>query len=432
MGNNFTQLQLENRQNLIKQIFTDKKEYFYYRDLHSLISGILLIDDKEDFDLQTLKFLDTYRKLVEKTKQEHIELGDDVECCCGVFVMEVMRDDPNFQKAYKSLQNFLVKRIESCHKKTNPAEETMAQEEIQLVLFEKPGLISRCAKPSWSLQNMVCQKSPRVIQFIDEPDSSVVRDVIRRDVKNILLIKPEFRTVYAEVEALIADIIKLNQLSPEHKKRLIEHDYDKGFCPCICEELIKTIEAQSTSLTSNQLETFRLNAVGWDKDIEAIKYMRNPSQAVKEKAVKTNPEFVKYIKFQYPAIQKLALFCAFKKACMYETSVFINEKRALDSVYEQMHNVMPEAHEVYEYLKKLYCDFPNITKLKYQNEQIQYGLLYLAEARQIDVHKIFTLFHNPSKDVLNIYNWVLKRQAEETVREIRRKEFESLYYGYSL
>lgn len=95
----------------------------------------------------------------------------------------------------------------------------MTNEEIELVLFEKPGLISRCANPSGYLQLIAYRKSPRVVQFIDEPDPDIVDEVIHRDIRHILLIKPEFRTLNSEILALNAGVLKLNQISAEHKKR---------------------------------------------------------------------------------------------------------------------------------------------------------------------------------------------------------------------
>ncbi len=427
MASDFTRFQLDARKNLIKCIFADKKEYFYYRDLRDLILRILQDGKKENLSFHTLKFLDTYRKLVEKTKQEHIKQHDDIECCGGVFVMQAMRDDAEFQQAYKSLQEFLVKRIESCHKRTNPAEQIMAEEEIRLVLYEKPGLISRCAKPSWFLQHIACEKSPRVMQFVDEPHPDVVDEIVRRDVKNILLVKPEYRTLNSEILALNAGTIKLNQINTEHKKRMIEFDYDRegywgehNLMP-----LVQTIESQSSSLTPAQLEAFRLNAVGWHI-CHAIKYIRNPSKAVKEKAIQNNPENIEYIKFQYPALQELALFYGFEIMCRDEN--YLGKSGVtLDSVYERLQNVMPQTSRIYKDLQAIYKNFPNIINLKYQNEQVHKGLLELARAKRFYARKIFGLFQNPSKDVIDIYHRVLERQAEQIASEIRRKEFEKIF-----
>ena len=431
VASDFTRFQLDARKDLIKRIFADKKEYFYYRDLRDLILRILQDGKKENLSFHTLKFLGIYRKLVEKTKQEYNKPYDDIECRGGIYVMKAMRDDAEFQQAYKTLQELLVKRIESCHKKTNPAEQIMAEEEIRLVLFEKPGLISRCAKPSWFLQHTACEKSPRVIQFIDEPDPDVVNEVIRRDIRNILLIKPEFRTLVSEILALNAGTIKLNQINTEHKKRMIEFDYagkeywdEHNLMP-----LVQTIESQASSLTPVQLETFRLNAVGW-YNYHAIKYIRNPSKAVKEKAIQNNPEHIEYIKFQYPALQDLALFYGFERMCRNEN--YLGKSGiTLDSVYEKLKNVMPQTTQLYKYLINLYREFPNIKNLKYQNDQVHMGLLELARAKRVDARKIFGLFQNPSKDVIDTYHWVLEQQAEQIASEMRQKEFDSIF-GYSL
>ena len=374
-----------------------------------------------------MKFLDTYRNLVERTKQEHNRPCDDIECCGGVYVMQTMRDDAEFQQAYKSLQEFLVKRIESCHKKTNPAEQIMAEEEIGLVLFEKPGLISRCEKPSLILQRQACTKSPRVIRFIDKPATYIVDDVVHRDTRNIFLVKQEHRTLYAEVLALKAGTIKLNQLNTEHKKRLIEHNLpsEPYGQPHILEPLIQTIESQSSSLTPAQLETFRLNVAGWP-GYHAIKHMHTPSKAVKEKAIQNNPEDIEHIQFQYPALQDLALFCGFEKMCRDENYLG-KSSITLDSVYERLKNIMPQTSRIYKDLQAIYQNFPNIINLKYQNDQVHKGLLELARAKQVDARKIFALFQTPSKDVIDVYHFVLERQAEQIASEIRRKEIDRIF-----
>ncbi len=427
MGANFSHYQLEHRKEYIKHAFTDKKEYFYYRDLRDLIKRILEYGKQEDFDFRTQKFLGVYRRLVEKNKQERAKNPcNDVECCGGIYVMETMRDDPDFQQEYRSLQSFLVGRIESCHKKTNPAEQIMTNEEIELVLFEKPGLISRCANPSGYLQLIACRKSPRVVQFIDEPDPDIVDEVIRRDIRHILLIKPEFRTLNSEILALNAGVLKLNQISAEHKKRMIEFDYDsKGYWgEHNLMLLVQTIESQSSSLTPAQLETFRLNAVGWHQ-CSTVGQMHNPSKAVKEKAVRCRPDCIGDIRFQYPALQELALFCAFAEMC-HEANCIISNI-SLDSVYEKLKNVMPQTTQLYTHLTTLYRNFPDIKNLKYQNDYVHMGLLDLADAKRVDAQKVFALFQNPSKSVVEHYAWVLKKQAEQIASEMRRKEFEKIF-----
>ncbi|MBQ1928117.1 MAG: hypothetical protein II179_03570 [Alphaproteobacteria bacterium] len=427
MGSDFTYYQLEHRKEYIKHAFADKKEYFYYRDLRDLIKRILGYGKQENFDFRTQKFLGVYRRLVEKTKQERSKNScDDVKCCGGIYVMEAMRDDPEFQQEYRSLQSFLVGRIESCHKKTNPAEQIMTNEEIELVLFEKPGLISRCANPSGYLQLIACRKSPRVIQFVDEPDSFAVDEVVGRDIKNILLVKSDFRTMRSEIDALNAGVLRLNQISTEHKKRMIEFDYDNGdyWSDGTLMSLVRTFESQSAFLTPAQLEAFRMNAVGWHQ-CSTVGQMHNPSKAVKEKAVRCRPDCIGDIKFQYPALQELALLCAFEKMCHGEKHIVSNI--TLDSVYQQLKNVMPQTTQLYKYLAALYRGFPNIKDLKYQNDQVHMGLLDLAHAKRVDAQKVFALFQSPSKSVVEHYAWVVKKQAEQIASEMRRKEFEKIF-----
>ena len=88
---------------------------------------------------------------------------------------------------------------------------------------------------------------------------------------------------------------------------------------------------------------------------------------------------------------------------------------------------MPQTSRIYEDLQAIYKNFPNITNLKHQNDQVHKGLLELARAKRVDARKIFGLFQNPSKDVIDTYHWVLEQQAEQIASEMRRKEFEKIF-----
>ena len=160
-------------------------------------------------------------RLVEKCKSKNRNCN--WECYGGVIVMEAMRDDTEFQNEYKSLQAFLERRMDACNKRTNPAEKVMTDEEIRLVVYEKPGLIGRCAHPSEAVQMTACKQSPSVVQFIDEPTPAVVDMLAERHPKNVLLIKTQFRTAKSEIKALNAGVLGLNQIN---KTRLVSNDYN--------------------------------------------------------------------------------------------------------------------------------------------------------------------------------------------------------------
>ena len=230
----------------------------------------------------------------------------------------------------------------------------------------------------------------------------------------------------SEIDALNAGVLKLNQISTEHKKRMIEFDYDNGdyWSDGTLMSLVRTFESQSAFLTPAQLEAFRINAVGWHQ-CSTVGQMHNPSKAVKEKAVRCRPDCIGDIKFQYPALQELALFCAFAEMCQKANRITSNI--SLDSVYEKLKNVMAQTTQLYKYLAALYRDFPNIKDLKYQNDQVHMGLLDLAHAKRVDAQKVFALFQSPSKSVVEHYAWVVKKQAEQIASEMRRKEFEKIF-----
>ena len=117
------------RQEYIKEVFNNKKEYFYYRDLRLLISFVSQAAKIQgNLDFYTLKFLDIYRNMVNNIKQNscnYYDFGD-------IYVMKAMRDDAEFQKTYHQLQETLLKRIESCHKYDTPAEQIMPDEENRI------------------------------------------------------------------------------------------------------------------------------------------------------------------------------------------------------------------------------------------------------------------------------------------------------------
>ena len=288
----------------------------------------------------------------------------------------------------------------------------MCDDEIKLVLFEKPGLISRCAKPSFWLQHTACEKSPSVVKFIDEPDASVVNHVVERDVKNILLIKPQFRTLHSEVLALLNGVFKLNQVN---KQRLVEDDYNTYHSDTFI-ALLKTVEKQRDSLTSAQLETFRLRAAEWSKE-GSLKYMHNPSKAVKEKAVDRYPLAISDIRFQYPAIQEIALFSAFRIMCREENCI-AKSNTTIDSVYALFKNPSTEVNQIYKELSELYHNLGNVKKIKHQNEDVQLGCLKLALAKRIDISPVFALFQKPSKTVTEYYTACLEQIERDKRHEM--------------
>ena len=192
-------------------------------------------------------------------------------------------------------------------------------------------------------------------------------------------------------------------------------------------ELIQRIEEQSDSLTPTQLETFRLNAVACsDEDTPVIKYIRNPSKAVKEKAITIRPDHIKYIRFQYPAIQELALFVAFSYMCI-DLNYFWSRNITLDSVYKLLKNPLQNVTQIYKDLKDMYNNPQNITKLKYQNEYVHRGMLELASDKNLDFNRVFNMFQKPTEDIKHIYEWTLKQQQEEQRRQRMREMFSKMY-----
>lgn len=453
MSNDLTWWEKERRKNYLKTVFPDKKEYFKYSNLRDLIKDILRMCTVYETNRQTGKltekldtsalcfqmqnFLDNYHHLVEKCKTEHS--ANDLRVYGYIYVLRDMRDSADFMSQYRQLQDFLTKRMLECNKLTNPAENIMPDAEIRLVLYEKPWLISRCAKPSVSLQSTVCERDPRAIKYIDAPDPDIVNKVCvhtrrKNSIQDILLVKPQYRTLRAEVEALIFGVLRLSQIN---KKRMIENDYGANYYwpQMVLEDLVKKVEEQRTCLTAQELETFRLNAVGWSDNIHAIKYMydstntkkpiiykdlngihiinpSSPGERVERKAIITHPDNIGDIKYQTPVIQQLALFCAFKEECDNRNYRFGGNGLTIDSIYQQLYKPNAQIQTIYNDLKKLINNFMTVTELKYQNEQVQAGCLKLAQAENLDVNYIYGLFKNPTKSVQELYESILRYQAE--------------------
>lgn len=461
MSSDLTWWEKEARQNYIKRVFPDKKEYHYYSNLRELILRVLesstycqtnpktkrveKVLDLSKLSFQTRKFLDTYQHLVDKCRAEHDK--DDLRVYGYIYILQAMRDNPDFISQYRQLQDFLTERMLECNKLTNPAENIMPDEELRIVLYEKPGLISKCAKPSSYVQHIVCSRAPWAIKYIDEPDAGIVDDVcvnnrrVKDSIKNILLVKPQFRTLRSEVEALIFNVLLLSQIN---KKRMIEYDYTQEYWPAsLLEDLVKKVEEQRRGLTPQELETFRLNAVGWNDNIHAIKYMydsnnqkkptvykdlngvhvinpSSPGEKVERKAIITHPDNIVDIKYQTPAIQHLALFCAFREECNSRNYRFGGNGMTLDSMYQQLKKPDAQTKTIYRDLKKLIDNFMTITELKYQDEQVQMGCLLLAKAEKLDVNYVYGLFRNPSKAVQEWYESILKNQAEYTMTQVAK------------
>lgn len=460
MSSDLTWWEKEARQNYVKKVFPDKKEYHYYSNLRELILRVLesstycqtnpktkrveKVLDLSKLSFQTRKFLDTYQHLVEKCRAEHDK--DDLRVYGYIYILQAMRDNPDFMSQYRQLQDFLTGRMLECNKLTNPAENIMPDEELRIVLWEKPGLISKCAKPSSYVQYIVCSKSPWAIKYIDEPAESIVDDVcvhnrcVKDSIKNILLVKPQFRTLRSEIVALIFDVLRLSQVN---KKRLVEFDYNSDYFGGWLEDLVKKVEEQRNCLTKEELETFRLNAVGWNDNIHAIKYMydnnnqkkptvykdlngvhvinpSSPGERVERKAIIKHPDNIVDIKYQTPAIQQLALFCAFREECNSRNYRFGGNGMTLDSMYQQLKKPSAQIQQIYYDLKKMIDNFMTITELKYQDEQVQIGCLLLAKAENLDVNYIYGLFRNPTKAVQDWYESILRNQAEYTMTQVAK------------
>jgi hypothetical protein len=452
MSSDLTWWEKEQRKNYVKKVFPDKKEYHYYSNLRDLIKDIFGMCTVHEINKQTgmqtervdisalcfqmQRFLDNYRHMVDNCRAEHDK--DDLRVYGYIYILQAMRDDPDFMSQYRQLQDFLTERMLQHNKLTKPAEQEMPEAEIRFVLYEKPGLISRCAKPSRFLQGTACERAPWAIRHIDAPEPDIVDRVCvnntRKDsIRNILLVKPQFRTLWSEVNAFIAGVLKISQID---KKRMIEHDYTQEYWSSNrLEDLVKKVEEQRRCLTKEELETFRLNAVGWNDNIHAIKYMydsnnhkkptvykdlngvhvinpSSPGEKVERKAIITHPDNIVDIKYQTPAIQHLALFCAFREECNSRNYRFGGNGMTLDSMYQQLKKPDAQTKIIYCDLKKLIDNFTTITELKYQDEQVQMGCLLLAKAENLDVNHIFELFKNPSQNVREWYESILKHQAE--------------------
>lgn len=92
----------------------------------------------------------------------------------------------------------------------------------------------------------------------------------------------------------------------------------------------------------------------------------------------------------------------------------------LSSVYGQLERPNAQTREIYHDLKKLMDNFLTITELKYQNEQVQKGCLYLAYAKDLDVGYIYTLFKKPTDSVRELYETILKKQTEYKYTEVAK------------
>ena len=177
--------------------------------------------------------------------------------------------------------------------------------------------------------------------------------------------------------------------------------------------LVRIVEENRKILPAEQLETFRLNIVGW-RTKGMIKYMRGTTNAVKERAIQTHPDCIRDIRHQYPELQEMALCHGFKKQCENLARAPQQSKFSLSSVYKGLLNPDANITKIYGSLTKLYDTVSVITELPYQNEQVQLGCLYLARARNMDVARMFQMFHNPSQKVQDLYADILQQQMSHT------------------
>lgn len=301
------------KQEYKEYLFPDKKEFYRFRDMFLACKALSFCRSNEMVgwvNPKTLQFCDLYKK----------EITDSIDEFQGVrekygylLPMRQMRDNLEFQKKFKEHTEYLANIMRDCIVEYNPAEKVLSEAEICFVLYSHPELVKYVKEQTSNMQEILFKKGRA--RYVKKPDSSIVRNASAKVVQSVPFNQ---RDIDFEVSAVMDGKLPIRDI---HFKQLPEYLVKNiNVIPnCRFEALVKGIEELGVpTFGENVMEQMRLlfveheeavydiNRCEWSTE-PVLKYMRNPSKKVKEASVRQNPYSVGVIKYQYDAIQDMAL-----------------------------------------------------------------------------------------------------------------------------
>ena len=259
-------------------------------------------------------------------------------------VLPKMQKDVDFQERFHRHYNFLQRMIQKCSAENNPAENVLSDEEIRFILCIEPKYVNRVKKQSRSVQrllvtldetSLLLNPDGRLLTYDMTPEqiSSVPfdsRDIIFEFyavVNNKMLVKDTHMKQFPNV--LIRELSGIEHPDRIRIVKQIEELGEPVFGKTDMEQMhISFVENDVFCYPGMVLnrysakQKYRARTPGLLKEKTLLAYIKNPTDAVKEKAIKHNPYVIHEIS-QDDAIQELALrVCAQKYDEVEENRAF--------------------------------------------------------------------------------------------------------------
>lgn len=301
-----------NKKEYKEYLFPDKKEFYRLRDMFFACKAIISVcrDVVGWVNPRTLQFCDLYKKEILGSIGE---LQGVREKYGYLLPMRQMRDNLEFQKKFQEHTEYLANIMRNCIVEYNPADKVLSEAEICFVLWTHPELVKYVKKQTRSMQEILFKKGRA--RYVKNPDSTMVRDVSANVVQSVPFNQ---RGIDFEAMALMDGKLPIRNI---HFKQLPEYLVKNiNVIPYYrFKNLVKGIEELGVpTFGENVMEQMRLLFIEHEDAIYDIRqrewstepvlmYMKNPSKKVKETSVRKNPYSVGVIKYQYDAIQDLAL-----------------------------------------------------------------------------------------------------------------------------
>ncbi len=302
-----------NKQEYKEYLFPNKKDFFRFRDMFFACRAILGGRDYEIEGWVNPKTV-AFRELYKKEILDKIDEPEGVRAKYGFLLpMRQMRDTPEFQESFKAHSEYLANIMRECIVDYNPAEKVLNECEICFVLWTHPELIRYVKNQTHNMQKILVQKGR--VHSLKNPAHTLVRDISADAVKSIPFNQ---RDIDFDMMALMFDKISIKDI---HFKKLPEYltKHINTIPSYHFDTLVKGIEELGVpTFGENVMEQMRLLFVEHEDPVydtscckwstePVLTYMKNPSKKVKEASVRKNPYSVGVIKYQYDAIQDLAL-----------------------------------------------------------------------------------------------------------------------------
>lgn len=300
------------KQEYQKRLFPNQQEYDRIENMY-LACKTLLHGNLQYMHPKTIKFRDVYKHEI---LDNICELPGPREKFGRLLPMKQIRDNAGFQKKFHEHEDFLMNLIRENY--WRPGEAVVSDWEIIFLLYNHPEIIEYIYNQTRSMQEILATRAP---YYLKQPGKNLV-DCMNAD--QVQSVPREQRGIDFEVCALVqyklpVSDIHCEQLPQFVKTQMVETLDNKEIKTLLCAIEKLGVRVFGDSIMENMRLTF-IDKDKWDcrpqidgfmsvggHGLPFVAYMKNPSKKVKEASVKKNPYAVGAIKYQYDAIQELAL-----------------------------------------------------------------------------------------------------------------------------